>query len=67
MKAAQLATGQTYEDKKGRTQRTIKQIVNGKVYYHEGSRSDSSGAQDFAAWAARPAGAKKPPKEKAGH
>ena len=65
MKAAQLLAGKTYEDKKGTTQRTIRDISQGRVYFvNEMNHVVHIGAQEFAAWAARPAGARKPKKEK---
>ena len=64
MKAAQLETEKTYEDKKGRTHRTISKINNGVVHFEENGQMTKCGAQEFAAWAARPSGARKPKKDK---
>lgn len=64
MKAAQLETGKVYEDKKGAAYRTITTIRNGVVEFEEKGTKSKSSAQEFALWAARPAGAKKPKKEK---
>lgn len=64
MKAAQLEADKTYEDKKGQLHRTIIKIDNGVVNYEEGGQKCHCRAQEFAAWAARPSGAKKPKKEK---
>ena len=64
MKAAQLESEKTYEDKKGQTHRTIKQINNGVIHFVEDGVDKKCRAQEFAAWAARPSGARKPKKEK---
>lgn len=64
MKAAQLVTGKTYEDKKGQYHRTINKIDNGVVHFEDGGQKNHCRAQEFAAWAARPSGARKPKKDK---
>ena len=64
MKAAQLETEKTYEDKKGQSHRTIYKIDNGVVHYEEGGQKSHCRAQEFATWAARPSGARKPKKDK---
>ncbi len=64
MKAAQLAVGMTYEDRKSKVLRKVQKIQNGIVHFEESGTLSKCGAQDFAEWAARPMGAKKPKKEK---
>lgn len=64
MKAAQLAVDKTYEDKKGAVMRTILKIEKGTVQFEENGTTAKCGAQEFALWAARPQGARKPKKEK---
>jgi hypothetical protein len=64
MKAAQLIVEKTYEDKKGLILRTIRNIANGVVHFEENGATAKCGAQEFALWAARPLGARKPKKEK---
>lgn len=60
MKVAQLEFGKSYEDKEGKTERTLlSQTADGRVFYREGWFTESCSAQEFAAWAARPAGVRK--------